>query len=155
MSRAARVTTSACLNQRCPGSHRGTSTQFTTAEGHATLIFSDPWAWTAQRLQERASSATPVEHVERVGGWWLRHSPTSSWRTATVLPHGAATHEKLSVLIASAEQFYREHAARSSFQLTPGACPTTLDASLAERGYYRHTPMSLQTARTADVQARP
>jgi hypothetical protein len=51
-------------------------------------------------LQERAARAVPAEHVERVGGWWLRRSATSSWWTGSVLPHGDAGRDELARMTA-------------------------------------------------------
>ncbi|PXY22536.1 GNAT family N-acetyltransferase [Prauserella muralis] len=106
-------------------------------------------------LQERVARALPAEHVERVGDWWLRHTTTASWWLGTVLPHGRADPADLPRRIATAEAFYAGFGALARFQITPGACPDGLDPELAGRGYRRTGPMSLQTARTADVRTRP
>jgi GNAT superfamily N-acetyltransferase len=96
----------------------------------------------------------PAEHVEHIGGWWLRRSASSSWWMGTVLPHGEAGRGELPDLISAAERFYAGSGGATTFQISPGACPADLDVTLAERGYRRHTPMSLQTASTVDVQAQ-
>lgn len=108
-------------------------------------------------LQERVARALPAEHVEHIGGWWLRHSASSSWWLGTVLPHGDAGRDEPARMISAAERFYAGFGAATRFQVTPGACPADLDATLAKRGYRCHSPMSLQTASTVDVraQARP
>jgi N-acetylglutamate synthase len=53
--------------------------------------------------------------------------------------------------VVRAEEFYAGHGATARFQISPGACPEGLDRFLAERGYRRHTLMSLQVASTAQV----
>lgn len=110
---------------------------------------------TVRALQERAARALPAEHVEHVGGWWLRHSSSPSWWIATVLPHGKARpDEELAPRISVAETFYAGFGMATRFQISPGACPTDLDTTLAEYGYRWGGPMSLQVALTADVQDR-
>ncbi|ASU81025.1 N-acetyltransferase [Actinopolyspora erythraea] len=109
---------------------------------------------TARRLQERVARALPAEHVERLGDWWLRHAPSASWWTSTVLPHGVLGGDWLMRAVSAAEGFYVGFGRAATFQITPGACPVELDALLAERGYYRHTLMSLWAAAVDDVRAR-
>ncbi|WP_456239847.1 GNAT family N-acetyltransferase [Actinopolyspora lacussalsi] len=109
---------------------------------------------TARRLQERVARALPAERVERVGDWWLRHDVGSSWWTATVLPHGVPGRDDLVRAVSVAERFYAGFGRVTTFQLTPGVCPVELDALLAERGYYRHTPISLWAASVDDVRFR-
>jgi GNAT superfamily N-acetyltransferase len=104
-------------------------------------------------LQERVARAVPAEHVERVGDWWLRHTASSSWWIGTVLAHGDAGGDDVAAMISAAERFYARFGVSTRFQVSPGACPADLDATLGERGYRRHSPMSLQTASTADVRA--
>ncbi|WP_199432948.1 GNAT family N-acetyltransferase [Qaidamihabitans albus] len=102
-------------------------------------------------LQERAASALPAEHVEEVEGWRLRRSPGCAWWTGTVLPHGPAGPDELAYRVARAERFYTGRGAAARFQISPGACPETLDTELADRGYRRLSSMSLQVASTARV----
>ncbi|MGH3765024.1 MAG: GNAT family N-acetyltransferase [Pseudonocardiaceae bacterium] len=109
---------------------------------------------TVRGLQERAARALPAEHIERIGGWWLRRSASSSWWMGTVLPHGDASRGELAGMISAAERFYAGFGVATRFQISPGACPADLDATLAERGYRWDSPMSLQTAPTVDVQAQ-
>ncbi len=106
-------------------------------------------------LQERVARALPAEHVERLDGWWLRHTATSSWWRGTVLPHGEAGPDELVRLISAAERYYAEFGAAATFQVSPGVCPAGLDATLAGRGYRRAGSMSLRTSPTCDVRARP
>ncbi|WP_175496778.1 GNAT family N-acetyltransferase [Actinopolyspora alba] len=56
--------------------------------------------------------------------------------------------------VSAVERFYAGFGRATTFQLTPGVCPVELDVLLAERGYYRHTPMSLWAASVGDVRAR-
>ncbi|MPZ63755.1 MAG: GNAT family N-acetyltransferase [Propionibacteriales bacterium] len=107
-----------------------------------------------RRLQERAARALPAEHVEHVGGWWLRRSASSSWWMGTVLPHGEASREELERMISAAERFYAGFGVPTRFQVSPGACAADLDATLAKRGYRWESPMSLRAASTADVQTQ-
>ncbi|WP_271221728.1 GNAT family N-acetyltransferase [Streptosporangium carneum] len=109
---------------------------------------------TVRGLQERAARALPAEHVEDVGGWWLRHAPNCSWWVGTVLPHGDAGPGELVRRVVGAEDFYTGHGLAARFQISPGACPEGLDTVLAERGYRRQSPMSLQGASTARVLAQ-
>ncbi|MGH9233364.1 MAG: GNAT family N-acetyltransferase [Acidimicrobiales bacterium] len=102
-------------------------------------------------LQERTARALPAQHVEVVDGWWLRHAPRSAWWVGTVLPHGEARPGELVPRVVGAEEFYAGHDVATRFQISPGACPERLDAVLAERGYRRQSPMSLQVAPTARV----
>lgn len=105
-------------------------------------------------LQERVARALPAEHVEHVGGWWLRRTASSSWWIGTVLPHNDAGRDDLPRMISAAERFYAGFGVATRFQISPGACPADLDATLAERGYRRGSQMSLQAAATVDVQGR-
>lgn len=116
-----------------------------------------PGQETVRGLQERAARALPAEHVEHIGGWWLRRSASSSWWRGTVLPHGEAGRDELARRVPVAERFYAGFGMATRFQVSPGACPADLDATLAERGYRWDGPMSLRTASTVDVrvQARP
>lgn len=109
---------------------------------------------TVRGLQERVAKALPAEHIEHIGGWWLRRSASSSWWMGTVLPHGDASRDELVRMISAAERFYAGFGVATRFQVSPGACPADLDATLAERGYRWGSPMSLQTASTVDVQAQ-
>ena len=97
-------------------------------------------------LQERAARALPGDRVEMVGGWWLRHAPSCSWWAGTVLPHGEAGAEELARRIVRAEEFYAGYGMAARFQIAVPACPEELDGILAERGYRRHGPTSLQAA---------
>lgn len=106
-----------------------------------------------RRLQERAARALPAEHVEHVGGWWLRRSTSCAWWVGTVLPHAAAGPKELVRRVAGAERFYAMHGTTARFQISPRACPAALDTLLADRGYGRESPMSLQVAATTQVSA--
>jgi N-acetylglutamate synthase len=106
-------------------------------------------------LQERAARALPASHVTITDGWWLRHAPGSVWWAGSVLPHHDADSPGLMHRVVEAEEFYAGHAAPARFQVSPGGCPSGLDALLAGRGYRRHSAMSLQvasTARAADLE---
>ena len=102
-------------------------------------------------LQERAARALPAERVEHSGGWWLRYTPSSSWWAGTVLPHADAGPGELVRRVVDAESFYARHGVTARFQISPQVCPGRLDTLLAERGYRRESPMSLQVASTASV----
>jgi GNAT superfamily N-acetyltransferase len=102
-------------------------------------------------LQERAARALPADRLERLDGWWLRHEGGSAWWVSSVLPHGDAAPLDLPARIGSVERFYAGHGTPIRFQISPGACPAGLDGALAERGYRVDSPMSLQSAPTADV----
>jgi GNAT superfamily N-acetyltransferase len=56
-------------------------------------------------------------------------------------------------MISAAESFYAGFGVATRFQVSPHVCPADLDATLADRGYRWHSPMSLQTAPTMAVQA--
>lgn len=105
-------------------------------------------------LQERAARAQPAVHVERVDGWWLRHAPRRAWWVGSVLPHGDTAPDELERRVEAAEAFYARHGVPARFQVNPPACPTGLDALLAERGYHRAGPMSMRVAATASVRGR-
>jgi N-acetylglutamate synthase len=106
---------------------------------------------TVRALQERAARAQPAERIEPARGWWLRHNARGAWWLGSVLPHRDVGPDELRHRVAAAEAFYAAHDAVARFQISPGACPSALDALLAARGYRRESPMSLQTAATADV----
>lgn len=101
-----------------------------------------------RELQERAARALPAELVEDADGWWLRYAPSCAWWVGTVLPHGRSGPDEDEMVrrIERAEQFYSARGATAGFQITPQACPEGLDSILAERGYRRHSPVSLQAA---------
>jgi GNAT superfamily N-acetyltransferase len=102
-------------------------------------------------LQERAARALPAEHVEHADGWWLRHAPSSAWWAGTVLPHSDAGPDELVRRVVGVEKFYAKYGAAARFQISPLACPGGLDTLLAQRGYRRESPVSLQVATTARV----
>ena len=102
-------------------------------------------------LQERAAHAFAAVRVEHVDGWWLRYTDGGAWWASSVLPHGAAAPAALPGRIRLAEAFYAGRGAPARFQISPGACPAGLDEALASRGYRVESPMSLQTAATAQV----
>jgi GNAT superfamily N-acetyltransferase len=102
-------------------------------------------------LQERAARALPPVLVGHLGGWWLRHVDSGSWWAGAVLPHGEVGPAELPRRIRIAEEFYAGHGSPPRFQISPGACPAGLDDALAERGYRRYCPMSLQSAPTSQV----
>ncbi|NIJ13166.1 GNAT superfamily N-acetyltransferase [Saccharomonospora amisosensis] len=109
----------------------------------------------AAGLQERAARALPAEHVERLGGWWLRHAPGCAWWVGTVLPHGIADGPgELAARVTEVERYYADRGAQARFQITARAAPEGLDELLAERGYRRHGLMSLRAARTCRVLER-
>jgi len=105
----------------------------------------------ARLLQERTAQAVPAETVRHVAGWWLRDAVGAAWWVRSVLPHADASGERLTYRIEQAEDFYARRGVPTRFQITPGACPDSLDSLLAERGYDEQSPMSLQTAGTAHV----
>ncbi|TYB46131.1 GNAT family N-acetyltransferase [Actinomadura chibensis] len=112
-------------------------------------------AETARSLQEKAARALPADDTREVGGWRLRHTRGPSWWIGTVLPHGDAEPGELARRIAEAEDFYARRGAAARFQITPGVCPDTLDAALAERGYQRELTVSLRVAATRRLLTRP
>ncbi len=100
-------------------------------------------------LQERTSRALPAETIRRSDGWWLRHSPGVAWWVQSVLPHSpddTVSDDDLGRRVTAVEEFYARRHSPTRFQVTPGACPATLDAVLAGRGYRAESPLSLQTA---------
>jgi N-acetylglutamate synthase len=102
-------------------------------------------------LQEKAARALPAEHVEHVGGWWLRHSTSCAWWVGTVLPHADAEPDELVRRVVGAERFYAGYGKAARFQISPRACPAALDSQLAKYGYRYDSPMSLQVAATTQV----
>ncbi|MFC4585936.1 GNAT family N-acetyltransferase [Sphaerisporangium corydalis] len=102
-------------------------------------------------LQERAARALPAERVEDAGGWWLRHAPRCAWWVGTVLPHADAAPGELTRRVAEAEDFYAALGAPTRFQVSPPACPETLDTILAARGYRLEGPVAIQTAPTTHI----
>lgn len=102
-------------------------------------------------LQERAARACPAEHIDHVGPWWLRHSRSRAWWTATVLAHGSASADELHRRIEVAERFYADRGTATRFQITPGASPDELDALLERSGYQWASPISLRAAEAEHV----
>lgn len=105
-------------------------------------------------LQERAARALPAEQIQDAGGWWLRYAPGCAWWVGTVLPHGDAQPGELVRRVAAGEEFYARRGAAARFQISPPACPDGLGTLLAERGYRRESPMSLQVASATQVLAQ-
>lgn len=101
-----------------------------------------------RRLQERVARALPAERIVIADGWWLRSAPRCAWWVGTVLPHADADGKDLVRRVIEAEAFYAAQGAAATFQITPGACPDRLDRLLADRGYDRVSPVSLQVATT-------
>jgi N-acetylglutamate synthase len=95
--------------------------------------------------------AHPAEHAEDDRGWRLRLAPGCAWWVGTVQPHRDADRPEVVKRVLDAERFYAGHETPARFQITPPACPATLDAVLARRAYGRRSPMSLQVASTAAV----
>ena len=105
-------------------------------------------------LQERAARALPAQQAENAEGWWLRSAACCAWWVGTVLPHADAGPGELERRVVRAEEFYAGHHVAARFQVSPLACPAGLDTVLAERGYRRQAPASLQVASTARVLGR-
>ena len=80
-----------------------------------------------------------------------RTRSSSSWWAGTVLPHADAGPGELVRRVVDAEKFYARHGVTARFQISPQVCPRRLGTLLAERGYRRVSPMSLQVASTASV----
>jgi ribosomal protein S18 acetylase RimI-like enzyme len=68
-----------------------------------------------------------------------------------VLPHGDAEPGELVHRVVEAEKFYARRGATARSQVSPPACPEGPATVLAERGYRRQSPVSLQVASTAGV----
>jgi GNAT superfamily N-acetyltransferase len=105
-------------------------------------------------IQDRVARAHPAEHVEDHRGWRLRLAPGCAWWVGTVQPHRDADPREVVQRVLDAESFYARHRTPPRFQISPPACPETLDTVLASRGYRRRSPMSLQAASTATVGER-
>ncbi|UQA97296.1 GNAT family N-acetyltransferase [Streptomyces halobius] len=58
--------------------------------------------------------------------------------------HTVSATDELVRRVVRAERFHAGRGVVARFQISPGACPEGLDALLAERGYQRESPMSLQ-----------
>ncbi len=99
-------------------------------------------------LVEKAARATPVAAEDRRTCWWLRHTDNQTWWSGAAIHHGAA--DALHRRVEAAEKFYAEREAVTRFQICAD-CPHELDELLAQRGYRRTPPVSLQTA-VADAQ---
>jgi ribosomal protein S18 acetylase RimI-like enzyme len=102
-------------------------------------------------VQERAAGAFPTVVSDHLDGWWLRYADGGAWWASSVLPHSDAVPADLPGRIQLVERFYAGHGASARFQISPGASPAGLDDALAERGYRVESPMSLQSAPTAQV----
>jgi N-acetylglutamate synthase len=102
-------------------------------------------------LQERTTRGFPATYTRDVDGWLLRAAPDCAWWVGTTLAHRVVRPGGLLRRVVEAEEFYAGHGAVPRFQVSPGVSPHALDAVLAERGYRRQSPMSIQVASTARV----
>lgn len=108
-----------------------------------------------EELLERAARATPATVEDRGSGWWVRHSEGNAWWSGAVVAHDPSDKGRVVERVEAAERFYAERDATARFQVCPG-CPRDLDRVLADRGYRREAPISLQTMDVAGpVAARP
>jgi ribosomal protein S18 acetylase RimI-like enzyme len=101
-------------------------------------------------IETLAFRAWPAAECVSLGGWRLRATGGVTRRGNSVWP-GAACGRPLGEAVAAAEEFYAARRAPARFQLFPGAEPAELDAALARRGYAVETPVSVQSAETAEL----
>jgi len=102
-------------------------------------------------LEELSLSALPALETVFLDGWVLRFSAGFTRRANSINPLYAGT-RPLEDNLREAEELYRRRGQRVVFKLTPSSLPEGLDEALAERGYAREAPTSVQTA---DLNARP
>ena len=113
-------------------------------------------------LEALGLEAWPPRDRVDFDGWVLCESGGFTRRTNSVHPLEAGR-LPLGDKINYCEAFYAERGARTVFKMTPASQPPVLDAVLAERGYRRADPTSVQTVeledgwfeRDAQVQIRP
>ncbi|TDD61813.1 GNAT family N-acetyltransferase [Kribbella antibiotica] len=93
----------------------------------------------------------PTAHSTELDGWLVRRAAGVTLRANSVLPAGAPY--DLGKALDYVETLYQAHGITPSFQISPAAQPTDLDARLAARGYVVKNPTSVQCAAVAEVLA--
>lgn len=93
----------------------------------------------------------PAAHSTELDGWLVRRAAGVTLRANSVLPAGAPY--DLGRALDYVETLYQAHGITPSFQISPAAQPTDLDAQLAARGYQVKNPTLVQCAAVADVLA--
>ena len=99
----------------------------------------------ARLIEELSLNAWPALETVFLDGWVLRFANDYTRRANSVNPlyPGAwALDDKLG----QAEELYRRRGLRPVFKITPASEPAGIDQALAERGYAREAPTSVQIA---------
>lgn len=94
-------------------------------------------------IEEYSLNALPALQTMIYDGWVLRFAGGYSKRANSVNPLYPSTEPPLAK-IRNCEQFYAAKNLSAVFKITPAALPPALDAILAEQGYRRNSPASVQ-----------
>jgi len=105
---------------------------------------------TVRSLEERSLNAWPSLQQILYDGWILRFSEGYTRRANSVNPMyrgSGGVYEK----VMACESIYRSKRLPPAFRITPLAFPADLDSVLADRGYRREAPTSVQTLPLGNV----
>lgn len=107
---------------------------------------------TAACIDNLMNQGWPAAHSTELDGWLVRRNDGVTLRANSVLPAGAPF--DLGKALDYVENLYQAHGITPSFQISPAAQPTDLDAQLEARGYEVRNPTLVQCADIADVLAK-
>ena len=109
---------------------------------------------TVRRVEQNAFDAWPPAEVQTLGSWRLRFNHGVTNRANSVWAFGP-TGIPVDRAIEEAEAFYAARGQAPIFQLSPLSEPADLDARLAERGYVRHSPVTVRVASASHAASVP
>ena len=95
-------------------------------------------------IEELSMNAWPAMQTLHYDGWVLRYSDGYTKRANSVYPL-YPSEINLDEKIEFCESFYHDRGLPAVFKLTEASTPANLDARLAERGYRKDSPTSVQT----------
>ena len=95
-------------------------------------------------IEELSMNAWPAMQTLQYDGWVLRYSDGYTKRANSVYPL-YPSEINLDEKIEFCESFYHDRGLPAVFKLTEASTPANLDARLAERGYRKDSPTSVQT----------
>jgi len=103
------------------------------------------------RINGLMNQAWPAAHSTELDGWLVRRNAGVTLRANSVLPATAPFDAEKA--LDHVETLYLAHDITPSFQISPAAQPTDLDARLEARGYEVRNPTLVQCAEVADILA--
>src|SRR5262249_23170868 len=102
---------------------------------------------TVAAIERAAFAAWPADDVAPLDGWWCRAMCGVSRRANSVWLSEADSALPVAERIDRVEAWYAARGLPATFQVTPLARPTDLDAVLEQRKYRIDAPVSIQVAR--------